>query len=65
MIRPIAPTHQEAADKVERIKQTEQILKANRKHTTTEIIVYGIVCLLLISGCFLVGRLITWLIQHI
>lgn len=65
MIRPIAHTHKEAADRAERIKVVEAQLKAAEKHALKENLAYGAVFLIVVTGCILVGKLISVVVRQL
>ncbi|WP_417390216.1 hypothetical protein [Gimesia sp.] len=65
MIRPIAPTHKAATARAERIKQAEQQLKAAERHALIDNLAYGAVFLIVITGCILLGQLISVIVRHL
>ena len=64
MIRPIAPTHKEATDRAERIKVVEAQLKAAERHALKENLAYGAFFLVVVTGCILVGKLISVIVRQ-
>lgn len=65
MIRPIASSHKEAADKAERIKQAEDMLKAAERQSLKENLAYGLFALIAMSGAILIGKLISVIVRNL
>jgi len=62
MIRPIAPTHQAATERAERIKQVRKELDDARRATLVDNVALLLVVLSVSSGAILFGLLISWLL---
>lgn len=64
MIRPIARTHEEAAEKAERIKEARKTLRAAEWHSLKENLVYAVFVVVVISGAILLGKLISVIVRQ-
>ena len=63
MIRPVAPTHKEATEKAERIKQAENTLRSAERQTLYDNLAFGVFMLVVTTGAILLGKLISVIVR--